>query len=99
MSNFSKARRVCPGSLGYAPASGEGSGILLVSTSLSMSLESVSPADLDLVVDFVGWARLEERSWGANIRSSCGVYLNYRAPRPLFERSRKRQGLPFGLCA
>lgn len=44
--SFSSAERVCPGSLGYAPASGEGSGMLL----LSVSIVSPLPESFALIV-------------------------------------------------
>lgn len=49
--NFSRASRVCPGSLGYAPDSGEGSGMLVELfdiMSAVLAVSSTSPFDVGL---------------------------------------------------
>ena len=46
--SFSRAHRVFPGSLGYAPASGDGSGMLVVSVILSAVLNGSSTRPFDV---------------------------------------------------
>lgn len=77
--SFSKAKRVCPGSLGYAPASGDGNGTLTESFAVMravLAVSSTSPFEIGF------WIGLDSALKGRGVWSSCGGLSELSGPSP-----------------